>query len=566
MSGEKIIAEDEQLIRDFVGEAIDNLASIETNLVALEDLPDDRQIIDSIFRPFHTIKGVSGFLNLKKINRLAHSTENLLDSVRQGEFRVNTEVTDVVLASVDRLRQLIETVEARLSSGNPDLESGVEVEQLIQEIAAVGERSASVPVAPVQEIFSEPGIGPAGQETSLEGKKWVKAPGLQIKVDTEKLDNLIAQVGELVIIQSMLRQNSLIQNINDQGFFKNLNQLEQACSSIQKTTMAMRMVHIRNTFQKMVRLVRDLAKNSGKKVKLEMSGEETEIDRNVVEELYEPLVHMVRNAVDHGLETPEERLESGKEESGRIKLQAYHKGGYIVVQISDDGRGLDQDRILAKAKGKGLVNEGAVLSEAEIYNLIFEPGFSTAENVTDVSGRGVGLDVVKRGLEKLRGKLDITSQPGQGSTFVISLPLTLAIIDGIIVRVGSERYVVPTMAICRSLKPRKEDCCTVKKQGEAILERGSLIPLVRLNRVFGLNGGTTEPWESLVLIVEHQGRRKGLLVDELLGKEEVVIKSLGRALQGIKGLAGGAILGDGRVGLILDMEGLFAMADVGQQG
>jgi two-component system chemotaxis sensor kinase CheA len=566
VSEEKLSAEDVQLIRDFVGEATDNLASIETNLVALEEFPDDRGIIDSIFRPFHTIKGVSGFLNLKKSNRLAHSTENLLDSIRQGEFRVNSEVTDIVLASVDRLRQLIDVVEESLSSSSPDLESGVEVEKLIQEIAAVGERSASAAVAPLEEIFSEARTGQESPETVHKRKKSAKSPELQVKVDTEKLDNLIAQVGELVIIQSMLRQNPLIQNINDQGLFKNLSQLGQTCSSIQKTTMAMRMVHIRNTFQKMVRLVRDLAKNSEKKVQLEMSGEETEIDRNVVEELYEPLVHMVRNAVDHGLETPAERLEAGKGESGRIKLQAYHKGGHIIVEISDDGRGMDPERILEKAKSKGLVSEDLVLSEAEIYNLIFEPGFSTAENVTDVSGRGVGLDVVKRGLEKLRGKLDITSYPGQGSTFVISLPLTLAIIDGIVVRVGSERYVVPTMTICRSLRPSRDDCCTVKKQGEAILEKGNLIPLLRLNRLFGLNGKKAEPWESLVLIVEHQGRKRGLVLDELLGKEEVVIKSLGAALQGIRGLAGGAILGDGRVGLILDMEGLFSMAAAEHQG
>jgi two-component system chemotaxis sensor kinase CheA len=307
----------------------------------------------------------------------------------------------------------------------------------------------------------------------------------------------------------------------------------------------------------MVRLVRDLAKNSGKKVKLEMSGEDTEIDRNVVDELYEPMVHMIRNSVDHGIEMPEQRTKAGKNNSGVIHLMAYHQGGNIVVEISDDGRGLDKERIIAKAKENHLITDESKLSESDIYNLIFQPGFSTAKQVTGVSGRGVGMDVVKKAIEKLRGKVEINSRPGQGSTFIIRLPLTLAIIEGMMVRIGKERYVIPALSILESLRPAKEQYSTVEGKGEMILSRGNLIPLIRLNRIFNVACDYSNPWESLIMVVEHDGSRMCLLIDELLGKEEVVIKSMGETLKHIKGIAGGAILGDGRVGLILDMAGIW---------
>ncbi|RLB86538.1 MAG: chemotaxis protein CheA, partial [Deltaproteobacteria bacterium] len=339
-----------------------------------------------------------------------------------------------------------------------------------------------------------------------------------------------------------------------------LNQLHQISSMLQKTAMSMRMVPIKNTFQKMVRLVRDLARSSGKKVSLEMKGEETEIDRNVVEELYEPMVHMIRNAVDHGIEPPEQRLAKGKPEKGTIELLAYQRGGSIIIEIRDDGRGLDKEKILSKAIDKGIISGVEQLSESEIYNLIFKPGFSTSETVTEISGRGVGMDVVKKALEKLRGRVEIKSKPDKGSTFIITLPLTLAIIDGIIVRVAEQRYIIPALGILKSFRPNPNDYSTVEGKGEMIMVRGELVPLVRLHHLFELSERTIKPWEGLAVLIGNENEKLCLLVDELVGKEEVVIKTLGEALKNVKGLAGGAILGDGRVGLILDIPGLFAIA------
>ncbi|MBN1931957.1 MAG: chemotaxis protein CheA [Desulfobacterales bacterium] len=580
--------EDIQILKDFVIEALENLEQIEIHLINLEQDPDDQETINAIFRPFHTIKGVSGFLNLNHINRLAHSTENLLDSARQGECRITNAVIDIVLESVDTLKQLIHGVEKALASGEKELEKNSDIEPLINKIEATirhadkaGKRLGEIlvgkgtlkeeelnQVLKKQETMPDKKIG----EILIEKKKAKPKEVIsalrdqkgnqrllerQVKVDTAKLDNLVDLTGELVISQAMLRQNNLIKSLNDQQLYQNLNQLTQIVSGLQKIAMSMRMVPIKSTFHKMVRLVRDLARNSGKEVGLEMVGEDTEIDRNVVEELYEPLVHMIRNAVDHGIELPQERLKAEKEAKGIIRLRAYHKGGNIVIEIEDDGRGLNKERILEKAIAIHLISKDAKLSEAEIYDLIFHPGFSTAAKITAVSGRGVGMDVVKKGIEKLRGRLDIRSAPGQGSTVVISLPLTLAIIEGMIVRVGTQRYILPTMAILESFKPRKHDYYTIKGKGEMVMVRGDLTPLIRLDRMFGVQGDSKNPWDGLVVVVENKNEKRGLLLDELLGQEEVVIKSLGEALKNIKGMAGGAILGDGKVGLILDIAGLF---------
>ncbi len=583
--------EDIQILGDFVVESLENLESIEINLIDLEQDPHNKETINAIFRPFHTIKGVSGFLNLKTINRLSHSTENLLDSARQGEIRITDEIIDVVLESVDTLKKLIHQVEQSLASGGQGLDPAIDIEPLVQRIAATADQTRAS-AKPLGEMLIEKGtiksqdlekglqIQRARPEKQLgkilvdermadsnavisalrEQKRGPKITELQVKVDTNKLDNLVDLTGELVIAQSMLRQNTKIMALNDQRAFQSLNQLTQIVSGLQKIAMSMRMVPIKSTFQKMVRLVRDLARNSGKEVDLEMFGEDTEIDRNVVDELYEPMVHMIRNAVDHGLETPAEREAAGKNRRGTIELRAYHKGGNIIIEIADNGRGLDKKRIIDKAVSSGLIRSDAQLSDSEIHNLIFHPGFSTAKEVTDISGRGVGMDVVKKGVEKIRGHLDNQSVRGDGSTFVIALPLTLAIIEGMVVRVGKERYILPTMAILKSFKPTHSDYFTVEGRGEMVMARGKLIPLIRLDRVFGVAADAKSPWDGLVVVVENNGEQKGLLIDELLGQEETVIKSLGESLKNTKGMAGGAILGDGRVGLILDVAGLFEIA------
>ncbi|MBU0969263.1 MAG: chemotaxis protein CheA, partial [Proteobacteria bacterium] len=321
----------------------------------------------------------------------------------------------------------------------------------------------------------------------------------------------------------------------------------------------MRMIPIKATFMKMIRLVRDLAKKSGKDVNLNMSGEDTEIDRNVVDALYEPMVHMIRNSVDHGIEAPSDRLSQKKPSQGEILLRAYHKGGHIIIEIADDGKGLDRDKITEKAKSIGLATGGEQMTDAQVYDLILHPGFSTAKEVTDVSGRGVGMDVVKDGIEKFRGHLSIASKKGRGTKFTISLPLTLAIIDGMLVRVDNQRYVIPTISIQKAFKPGYEDCFTIEGKAEMVKDRGSLVPVIRLSEIYQSGEGKKPIQEGLVVVVESKDEKRALLIDELLGKDEYVIKSLGKNLEDVEGIAGGAILSDGRVGLILDIHGIFSI-------
>jgi len=586
---QNISEEDREILSGFVMESLESLETAEICLMDLEQDPGNLESINSIFRSFHTIKGVSGFLDLDRINMLAHHAENLLDKARCGEIVIGVAVIDIILETVDLLKKLIEGVRGGMEK-NVSLDIGLDTAPLLNRIDEIQLEADQIGDKRLGEILVEKDeVTPQKLDKGLERQKQepdkkigqilvedkiveskavvaalrdqkktrMRHADLQIKVDTKKLDNLVDLTGELVIAQSMLRQNPAILETKDQKLLQNLGQLNQITSGLQTTAMSMRMVPVKSTFQKMVRLVRDLSKNSGKDVKLKMSGEDTEIDRNVVDELYEPMVHMIRNSVDHGIEMPEERIKAGKSKSGEIQLLAYHQGGNIIVEISDDGRGLDKERIIEKARANNLISDECKHSDTEIYNLIFQPGFSTAQKVTDVSGRGVGMDVVKKAIEKLRGKVEINSRPDRGSTFIIRLPLTLAIIEGMVVRIGKERYVIPALTILESLRPARDQYSTVEGKGEMILSRGKLIPLIRLNRIFKVECDSEHPWEGLVVVVEHDSHQMCLLLDELLGKEEIVIKSLGETLKDITGIAGGAIMGDGRVGLILDMAGLW---------
>ncbi|OOP55664.1 MAG: hypothetical protein AYP45_13520 [Candidatus Brocadia carolinensis] len=375
-----------------------------------------------------------------------------------------------------------------------------------------------------------------------------------VKVDTQKLDNLVNLVGELVIA------NALISETLGNGSNKNLSHLNKIVKDIQDQVMCMRMVPLKPTFQKMVRLVRDVSAKVGKKVRLEISGEDTELDKTVIEEIGDPLVHIIRNSIDHGIEHQEERVVKGKSIEGIVRLNAFHKGGNIIIEIEDDGKGLCKDTLLKKAVEKRLINEGASLSDQQIYNLIFAAGFSTAEKVTDVSGRGVGMDVVKKNVERLRGKVELSTVEGKGTKFSIKLPLTLAIIDGMIVQVGTEKYIVPMLSIEESIRPKQEDVSTIQQRGELINVRGNLLPMVRLHNLYNVQPKRINPWEALILIVEGEGQRCGILVDDLLGQQQIVIKSLGEQFQNIRGISGSAILGDGHVSLIIDVGGIMSMA------
>jgi two-component system chemotaxis sensor kinase CheA len=572
------------LVHEFIGEATAHLESAEAELLKLEENPSDAEAINAVFRSFHTIKGVAGFMNLTPITTLAHAAENLLDLLRHGKLALTPGVIDVVLASSDAMKGLVSGLDAAAKNGTT-FSGDVALAGLVERIerAARGEATggAGKEVEPVnapavaraggvdlsaRPASIAPGEGEAGGPTAKADATKQQAAASHggqdatVKVSTDRLDNLINMVGELVIAQAMVRQD-LIQHLKEnQRLARNSSQLGKITRELQALSMSMRMVPIQGVFQKMSRLVRDLGRKFCKDIDLVLTGAETELDRNVVEAISDPLVHMVRNSVDHGLETPDQREKAGKGRTGRVELKAYHEAGNIVIEIRDDGRGINKKRLIDKATAAGIIKEGQTLTEQETFKLVFAAGLSTAEKVTDVSGRGVGMDVVKRNVEALRGRIDIASTEGAGSTFTIRLPLTLAVIDGLVVKVGGERYILPITSIEQSLQPKAAQLSTVQGRGEMCMVRDRLLPLFRLHRLFGVTPRTEDPTQALVVIVQDNDRRCCLLVDELLGQQQVVIKSLAASLGNVPGVSGGAILGDGNVSLILDVVGLMDVA------
>ena len=585
------LEENHELLGEFYNEAVDHLQQIEAALLALDQEPDNPEALNSIFRSFHTIKGNAGFLGLMPMHTLAHEVESLLDLARNRQLRLNAAIITEILRSRDALVALTQQVALALEKGQlPDQIIPVghlirAVKRLAAEPAAafepVAKTAASNPRAeqtpvdiplPTSELPVETQapvvsaaqthtpVPPAGSGKSSAAPVKVSSGGT-VRVNTEKLDSLMDVVGELVIVQSQLLETARQHGENNGSpLQRNVAQLSRITKELQHTAMSLRMIPIKQSFQKMERLARDLARDFGKKVHFVTSGEDTELDRTVVEEIGDPLVHMVRNALDHGLEPTAARIAAGKPESGTLHLKAYHQGSNIVIELQDDGRGIDPAKIFKKALEKGIVSPGEELSREETLALIFAPGFSTAEKVTAVSGRGVGMDVVKRNIEKLRGKIEITSEVGKGSTFKIKLPLTMAIIDGLVVRVGDDRFILPSTSVQRALRPSREHISTVHGQGEVLDLRGRLVPIHRLHRRFGIPHNAENPWDGIVVIVEHSGKISALLVDEMVSKQEVVIKNLGAFMQSLPGVAGGAILGDGNIALILDPATLLQAA------
>ena len=570
------LAENRELLGEFHSEGLDHLQQIEAALLCLDAAPDDRDALNGLFRSFHTIKGVSGFLHLVPMHKLTHEVESLLDLARTDRLRLTPAIITEVLNSRDAIQEMMGQITVALESGRqPD--KAVHVSHLIAAVrrlsvpdgAAAPVPAASVPApspmaaAPVEAapvlaaaapvIAAQPGnasTAPFASESSA--KPAAVAVSSSVRVNTEKLDSLVDVVGELVIVQSQLLESAKGVDASGSALGRNMAQLSRITKELQLTAMSLRMVPVKPTFQRMERLVRDLSRDFGKQVAFETRGDETEIDRTVAEEIVDPLVHMVRNSLDHGLESPADRSKAGKPEQGRLRLAAFHEGSNLVIELVDDGRGINRARVLDKARRQGLVAEGANPSPAEIVNMIFLPGFSTAEKVTAVSGRGVGMDVVKRNIERLRGHIHIDTEEGKGTTFRIQLPLTTAIIDGLLVRVGADRFILPTIMVQVALRPTREMLTTIQGRGEVMDHRGKILPLHRLHRRFGIEGATEDPTQGIVVIIELGGKVYALLVDELLNKQEVVIKNLGAYLQNLPGVAGGAILGDGTIALILD--------------
>ncbi|OGS36625.1 MAG: hypothetical protein A2293_09675 [Elusimicrobia bacterium RIFOXYB2_FULL_49_7] len=598
---------DISLVTDFINEANDHLESIETKTMELETDPSNATLLNDIFRPLHTIKGVSGFLGMRHVNQVAHESETLLDLARTGKIFMDREGIDIVFDVIDVIRRLLQLLDQEVKGHAFSDEEYPQVEIFLEQLKALTREKQAAGVeglsATVQlksnkklgELLVEKAVmtqedlsdALATQADDSEGRKLgqilveekkaspraiaqalrdqrdvtVQTDSGSIKVDTQKLDNLIDVVGELVISQTLLAQNPALTASRDPALSKQVNHLTKIVRDIQYISMALRMLPIKATFQKMSRLVRDLSNKSGKQVELSINGAETELDKNVIEQINDPLVHMVRNAADHGIETPEERAKAGKSAVGRIVLNAYHQGGNIVIEIQDDGKGLNKNKIRKKAVEKGLIPADVQMDEAELFNLIFLPGFSTADKVTDISGRGVGMDVVRKNIEKLGGNVSIGSTEGKGTTFTIRLPLTMAILDGMVIQVGSERFLLPVLSIKESLRPKRNEVSTVQNKGEVVNVRGNLIQLIRLHKLFNLVSTIEKPWEGLVIIVDLNGRHYGILVDGLLGQQQVVIKSLKAEFKQIKGVSGAAILGDGHVGLILDPKGIVEIGN-----
>ena len=603
---------DAEMLQLFCAEAQDLLQDIEQGVLVLESNPKDSTTIDTVFRAFHTFKGNVGVMKLVVLQQLTHELESLLDAARRGTFQLGRESIDVILAGEDILKRYVEEMSGQLSAGSRSTRVAFPIPRIIAEVhallaqktnavaapsppprpqpaAALSPPPVAAPApaavapapapaqprqaAPLNEVATPAPAAPHPQPEAgavirdaakpaeaqqVDHKPRAAAAGI-VRVDTLKLDGLIDLVGELVIAQSMVVQSPEVRDVASVHLSRCLGQLRGITSDLQRTAMSLRMVPIRNTFQKMARLVRDLGVQQGKDIQLILEGEDTELDRNIVEELGDPLVHMIRNSADHGIESQAERLAEGKPAAGTITLRAFHRGGFIVIEIQDDGRGLNPDRIRMKAVERGLVKPDDNIDERAIFDLIFAPGFSTAEKITDLSGRGVGMDVVRRNIERMRGKIEIESAIGRGTTFTISLPLTLAIIEGLLVGVGDQRYVIPTLSVRESFRPLPNMVTTVQGRGEMVSVRGRLTPVLRLGEHLNTAAAATDLSAGILVVVESGQDSRCLFVDELIGKQEVVIKSLGDMFHQQTNFAGAAILGDGRVGLILDVNALVKL-------
>ena len=667
----------------FFEESFEGLDAMESGLLNL-DLGDvNADDINTIFRAAHSIKGGSGTFGFSAVSDFTHVMETLLDEMRDGRRKVTQAAIDVLLGSVDCLRDMLQAIrsdseislhtvglhkqalEQELQAGgdsaNPApaaaagvpsarqpggaiagwniafsphkqlLKTGNDPVRLFRELATLGglsvtadlqgvpdlhdldpeechlswrlSLSSAAPVQAIDEIFDWVeddcdlamqaiyASGPAVAETAAApqaanpppravtapvapqalaqddkpdggGKAAAKASS-SIRVDTGKIDALINMVGELVITQSMLSLVGEHFQLTKLDQLKNgLAQLERHTRELQESVMNIRMLPISFVFSRFPRLAHDISSKLGKKIELKLIGENTEVDKTVVELLSDPLVHLVRNSLDHGIEMPDIRRAAGKPETGTVILEAYHRGGNIVIEVRDDGKGLDKDLLRAKAIEKGLIGADAILSDKQSHELIFMPGFSTAEKLTDISGRGVGMDVVRRNIQALGGNIEIITELGKGSTIAIHLPLTLAILDGQSIAVGDETYILPLGSIIESLNIKEDRVNRVIGKGETFLLRGHYLPIIRLHELFKVpRPKATKLTDGLLVVVEGQGERYGLFVDDLLGQQQVVIKSLEANYRRVEGVSAATILGDGSVALILDIPGLVRLAN-----
>lgn len=606
----------QEILEDFLVEAFELVEQIDHDLVELESNPEDLELLNRIFRVAHTVKGSSSFLNFDVLTKLTHHMEDVLNKARHGELKITPDIMDVVLESIDRMKTLLNSIR---DNGN-DTAIGMDIDPICTRLTAISEGEApvenSAPVeekpveTPKEEPAQEPEVDvnqlsdseveaeierllkvrkaedqarraqkkksattPTPQKTDSSGEKKVPASssggGMDqtIRVEVKRLDHLMNLIGELVLGKNRLLKiyDDVEERYEGEKFLEELNQVVSQLSiittDVQLAVMKTRMQPIAKVFNKFPRVVRDLSRELGKQIELEISGEETELDKSIVEEIGDPIMHMIRNSCDHGVEDPATRVANGKPEKGIVQLKAYNEGNHIVVEITDDGKGLDPNGLKAKAMEKNLITEREAdqMTDKEAFALIFKPGFSTAAKVTNVSGRGVGMDVVKTNIEKLNGVIEIDSELGKGSTFKLKIPLTLAIIQSLLVGTQEEFYAIPLASVLETVRVPVDDIYTI--EGKNVLRlRDEVLSLVRLSDVFGVKQVLESGDQTYVVVIGVAESKLGIIVDTLVGQEEIVIKSMGEYLQNIQGIAGATIRGDGRVTLIIDVGAMMDMA------
>ena len=590
----------EEIFESFLIESREILEKLDLDLVELENRPDDKELLNEIFRSFHTIKGTSGFLGLVKLQKVTHSCEDLLNKLRKGEATLNDNIMDGILNSYDTIKEMVDIIEEQkeenldtteilkvldsilksLENGSEDeLSSNSEVKHS-EEIKSQNDNNEDSPdEKPETEVVENeietveiPKEEKAEPEVSMRTQSQETIKNIQskksentIRVDVERLDDLLNIVSELVLGRNRLMQVNSEATLQYEGskisqdLAETSRQIDLMTTELQLSVMKTRMIKIGKVFNKFPRLVRDLSKETGKEIQLVIEGEETELDKTLIEEINDPLVHLVRNSADHGVELPEEREAAGKAKKGTIKLSAEQEGNNIVIKIEDDGKGIDPEKLKEKAVSKGLITSDRAreLSKQDAFNLIFLPGFSTAEKITNVSGRGVGMDVVKTNVTKLRGIISVESEVGKGSSIIIKLPLTLAIIQGLLVKVLEETIVLPLNSVIEVVRVPKNKINTIN-QKEVIKLRDRVLKLINIDMLL-YNMDTTreeDDWQYIVVLGIAE-KRLGVKVDSLIGQKEVVIKSLGSYLGNIDGIAGSTILGDGKVVMIADIAELI---------
>ena len=583
----------DDLLTDFLTETNESLAELDVALLTLERTPDDADTLSLIFRLVHTIKGTCGFLGLPRLERVAHAAENVLGKLRDRELTVTPAIVSQVLAALDQIKMIVTTL--GISGAEPAGNDADLIAELNATAAGEAPRPAAAAPAPVAAPVvvapapapapvapepvaaapppapttvatpDDPAPGPAGQQ---------QAAGQTIRVTVDVLEDLMTLVSELVLTRNQLLQ--LARGQDDSGFTVPLQRLSHITSDLQEGVMKTRMQPIGNAWNKLPRLVRDLSQELHKKIELTLLGAETELDRQVLELIKDPLTHMVRNSGDHGLESPADRRAAGKSETGRITLNAFHEGGHIIMEVSDDGRGLPVDRIKAKVIANALATEAelASMSDAQIQRFIFRAGFSTAAQVSAVSGRGVGMDVVKTNIEKIGGTIDLKSIPGQGTTFTIKIPLTLAIVSALIVEAGAERFAIPQLSVVELVRARREG----EQAGgsESVIERindtpvlrlrDRLLPLVSLNSLLSLGGEVRDENGAYIVVTQVGASLLGIIVDRVFDTEEIVVKPVAPILRHVTMFSGNTILGDGSVIMILDPNGIARATGVAAGG